>query len=600
MFSEIKKRSRFLKQSINRSDTYNLLREATLAKYNKANVTKVLEHSLELDQDPDTSILKAIDFYAENLGLHPAQTKRNERIVLEYISKVRDIKQFRDSLKRRLGMHKNKANKVLKGLIDHQEKLKTNVPSKETNETDDENVEVKEFYSKALDEANLYCTADRIIRNYNEISRRFNIDHLIASKVTSINKAHNAAVNICEFVETYSLSPKQKLQVALESTLWGLTKNGCPFNPKTVARSIIEFFNFNENISKEEAKDCLNKFNIYTPPVFNESVIKSIVDKAMPLFEFNQENLYTSTSWDIYRLINYKYANAKDFSPSSFIALLNRVYTDCGFKILGKSFSDLLRIIDYIVNINPKFNKMDYYNAVIEWIITLDDYFFKLGLLDDVYCFNTLDSSAEKADIEERISEIRKDLYEKKKENDINATRINEGALLGKIEAIADKFKSTIKSLSDKEKTASATFDAAIDSIKKTVSDVVGGNEQEAREDVIADRYIPRASRVVKLALVLGFGYTVAPALSVIGLFLYIAKTVSTRTEERRRILNEIDVEIDMCKRYIKQADEKDDLEKVRRYKLILKKLQDTREQITSLMASKGENIYTADNKDED
>lgn len=600
MFSEIKKRSRFLKQSINRSDTYNLLREATLAKYNKANVTKVLEHSLELDQDPDTSILKAIDFYAENLGLHPAQTKRNERIVLEYISKVRDIKQFRDSLKRRLGMHKNKANKVLKGLIDHQEKLKTNVPSKETNETDDENVEVKEFYSKALDEANLYCTADRIIRNYNEISRRFNIDHLIASKVTSINKAHNAAVNICEFVETYSLSPKQKLQVALESTLWGLTKNGCPFNPKSVARSIIEFFNFNENISKEEATDCLNKFNIYTPPVFNESVIKSVVDKAMPLFEFNQEDLYTSTSWDIYRLINYKYANAKDFSPSSFIALLNRVYTDCGFKILGKSFSDLLRIIDYIVNINPKFNKMDYYNAVIEWIISLDDYFFKLGLLDDVYCFNTLDSSAEKADIEERISEIRKDLYEKKKENDINATRINEGALLGKIEAIADKFKSTIKSLSDKEKTASATFDAAIDSIKKTVSDVVGGNEQEAREDVIADRYIPRASRVVKLALVLGFGYTVAPALSVIGLFLYIAKTVSTRTEERRRILNEIDVEIDMCKRYIKQADEKDDLEKVRRYKLILKKLQDTREQITSLMASKGENIYTADNKDED
>lgn len=600
MFSEIKKRSRFLKQSINRSDTYNLLREATLAKYNKSNVTKVLEHSLELDQDPDTSILKAIDFYAENLGLHPAQTKRNERIVLEYISKVRDIKQFRDSLKRRLGMHKNKANKVLKGLIDRQEKLKTNVPSKETNETDDENVEVKEFYSKALDEANLYCTADRIIKNYNEISRRFNIDHLIASKVTSINKAHNAAVNICEFVETYSLSPKQKLQVALESTLWGLTKNGCPFNPKSVARSIIEFFNFNENISKEEATDCLNKFNIYTPPVFNESVIKSIVDKAMPLFEFNQEDLYTSTSWDIYRLINYKYANAKDFSPSSFIALLNRVYTNCGFKILGKSFSDLLRIIDYIVNINPKFNKMDYYNAVIEWIISLDDYFFKLGLLDDVYCFNTLDSSAEKADIEERISEIRKDLYEKKKEDDINATRINEGALLGKIEAIADKFKSTVKSLSDKERTASATFDAAIDSIKKTVSDVVGGNEQEAREDVIADRYIPRASRVVKLALVLGFGYTVAPALSVIGLFLYIAKTVSTRTEERRRILNEIDVEIDMCKRYIKQADEKDDLEKVRRYKLILKKLQDTREQITSLMASKGENIYTADNKDED
>lgn len=124
--------------------------------------------------------------------------------------------------------------------------------------------------------------------------------------------------------------------------------------------------------------------------------------------------------------------------------------------------------------------------------------------------------------------------------------------------------------------------------------------DQESREDVIADRYIPRASRLVKLTLALGLGYMIAPTLSVIGLFFYIAKTIATRTDERRKILNELDVEIEMCNKYIKQADEKDDFEKMRKYKLILKKLLDTRERVKSLMASKGENIYPVANKDED
>lgn len=591
MFSEIKQRSRFLNQTLSRSNAYDLLRETTLAKYNKANVTKVLEHSLELDIDTDASILKAIDFYAENLALHPNQTKRNERIVLEYISKVRDIKQFRDSLKRRLSMHKNKANKVLKNIEQHKENLKTDIKDTEENTAQ---TAVQEFYSKALSEANLICTSDRIIKNYNEIARRFNIDYFICKTVTNINKSHKAAVAMCEFVETYNLSPKQKLQISLESTLWGLTKNGCPFNSKNIARSIIEFFNFNETISKEEAKDCLQKFNIYNPPVFNESVITSIVEKALPEFRHSENDLFVATPWDIFKMLHFEYANSKDFSPKSYIEFLSNIYNKCGDKVLGKSFNTLMRIIDYIVSINPKYNKMDYYNALITWVVSLNDHFFVLGLLDDIYSFNSLDKQTERVLIEEMIKHYKEELYKKQKEESLES--LQEGTLLGKVDAIVDKFKSSLSSLSDKEKTASATFDAAIDSIKKSITDA---GEQESREDVIADRYIPRASRVVKLAITLGIGYMVAPTLAVIGLFAYIAKTVATRTDERRKVLNEIDVEIDMCKRYIKRADEKDDLEKVRQYKLILKKLQDTREQVTSLMASKGENIYT-DNKNDD
>ena len=49
MFSEFKKRNQSIKGNLIRSDMYNLLRENTLVRYNKYNVTKVLEHSMELD-----------------------------------------------------------------------------------------------------------------------------------------------------------------------------------------------------------------------------------------------------------------------------------------------------------------------------------------------------------------------------------------------------------------------------------------------------------------------------------------------------------------------------------------------------------------------
>ena len=59
----------------------------------------------------------------------------------------------------------------------------------------------------------------------------------------------------------------------------------------------------------------------------------------------------------------------------------------------------------------------------------------------------------------------------------------------------------------------------------------------------------------------MGLGYMIAPTLSIIGLFFYIAKTLQHRRDERRKVLNELDVEIDMCKKYIKQAEEKGEFE---------------------------------------
>ena len=590
MFSEIKKRYRFLNKNLYRSNKYNLLRENTLAKYNSANVTKVLEHSLELDENTDTSILKAVDFYVENLQKNPLKTKRNESIVLEYLSKVRNAKQFRDSLKCRFGIHKNKAKKVINKIVDHMDALKT--------DTSNDNGEdaVQEFYSKALNEMNLICTMDRIIRNYSEISKRFNIDNIICENVTNPSKVRRAVITLCEFVETYKLTNLQKVQIALESSLWGLAKNGCPFDQSVVIKTVLEFFDVNENITREQAKSCIEKFNIYEPRYFSENKIETLINNS--LIYPPKKNFNLLTPREVFKLKVRSFINSKEYTPENYFDLMQTIYENCGAELTVSLFRICYHLIDYIVVYNGEYVKESYIESLFNWLkefYSLEGKDNTLRILEIIKNETQLDEETVYNFTISKCEELL-DLINKDSEG-TPMSKLEEGALIGKLDAVIDKFKDTISSLSEKERTASATFDSLIESIKKAIMDV---GDQESREDVIADRYIPRASRLVKLTLALGLGYMIAPTLSVIGLFFYIAKTIATRTDERRKILNELDVEIEMCNKYIKQADEKDDFEKMRKYKLILKKLLDTRERVKSLMASKGENIYPVANKDED
>lgn len=586
MFSEFKKRNQSIRGDLVRSDMYNLLRENTLARYNKYNVTKVLEHSMELDTNQTKSILKAIDFYLENLIKHPRETKRNERIVLEYVSKVRDIKQFRDSFKRRSGIYKNKVHKAHKIIKDHKDKFTNLVSASKANQKAQEAEKaVNEFCDLVLETVNRNCYYDRVRRNYKAISKRFDIDKLIQCRVTRIEQSIPCTNVICEFIETYNLTPMQKLQTAIETCLYGFSINGCPYDFRAVIHNNIRFFVFNENLTREEISQVLNRIG-FAMESLKQCDMNSMVDKAVP--EVTSDPNYGYTPMEKYNILYSDFAQKESYTPDLYKGFVNTVLENCGYNIFESKFPSIVTTIDYISSSNPDFTKKDYYQNLIN---LLSESIGKLPYASMTYCINYLmeQDDSEKEELE-KLAETNTKCFK-------SYTSLSEGTLIGKVDAIIDKFKSSLTSLSDKEKMASATFDAAVESVKKALMDL---GEDEAREDVIADRYIPRASRVVKLTLAMGLGYMIAPTLSIIGLFFYIARSIHHRRDERRKVLNELDVEIDMCKKYIKHAEEKDDFEKMKRYKLILKKLLDTREKVKFLMASKGENIYSADNKNDD
>ena len=590
MFSEFKKRNQSIKGNLIRSDMYNLLRENTLARYNKYNVTKVLEHSMELDANQTKSVLKAVDFYLENLIKNPQETKRNERIILEYVSKVRDIKQFRDSFKRRVGVYRNKVHKAHKLIQAHKEKFKSlTAANKKAEETEKA---VNEFCDLVLEAVNHSCYYDRVRRNYKAISKRFDIDKLIQSRVTRIEKAIPCTNVICEVVETYNLTPMQKLQTAIETCLYGFSINGCPYDFRAVLHTIVSFFYFNENLTKEEVSRVLSRVG-FAMESLNQINMDEIVNKSIP--DTVKDISYGVTPLEKYNIYYNSLAKQESYNPAVFKDFLNTVLKECNYPIFESMFPSIVNTVDFISSSDTSYTKKDYFETIKEFLL---ENIGALPYATTTYCNrylmekNTLEGDTRDNFIKEldTVTDANNNWFSKQ-------MALSEGSLMGKVDAVIDKFKSSLTALSDKEKMASATFDAAIESVKKAIMEV---GEDEAREDVIADRYIPRASRVVKLTLAMGLGYMIAPTLSIIGLFFYIAKTLQHRRDERRKILNELDVEIDMCKKYIKQAEEKDDFEKMKRYKLILKKLLDTREKVKFLMVSKGENVYSADYKNDD
>ena len=364
MFSEFKKRNQSIKGNLIRSDMYNLLRENTLARYNKYNVTKVLEHSMELDANQTKSVLKAVDFYLENLIKNPQETKRNERIILEYVSKVRDIKQFRDSFKRRVGVYRNKVHKAHKLIQDHKEKFKSlTVANKKAEETEKA---VNEFCDLVLEAVNHSCYYDRVRRNYKAISKRFDIDKLIQSRVTRIEKAIPCTNVICEFVETYNLTPMQKLQTAIETCLYGFSINGCPYDFRAVLHTIVSFFYFNENLTKEEVSRVLSRVG-FAMESLNQINMDEIVNKSIP--DTVKDTSYGVTPLEKYNIYYNSLAKQESYNPAVFKDFLNTVLKECNYPIFESMFPSIVNTIDFISSSDTSYTKKDYFETIKEFLL---------------------------------------------------------------------------------------------------------------------------------------------------------------------------------------------------------------------------------------
>ena len=177
---------------------------------------------------------------------------------------------------------------------------------------------------------------------------------------------------------------------------------------------------------------------------------------------------------------------------------------------------------------------------------------------------NVFEENTNPYDAIRTISEIGVDLK-------LMESYIHEMSIGSMVDIALDKVKSGLGKLDVRQQMISNQIDANARTVEKNFDKIARYGNREA---VVKGDWLPPLSKCIKL--VLGFGGLafINPYLALIaGVAVGLARNKNLR-QERQKFINELDVELVMVDKYIKQAEEKNDLERVRHLMLVKKKLQ--------------------------
>lgn len=140
-----------------------------------------------------------------------------------------------------------------------------------------------------------------------------------------------------------------------------------------------------------------------------------------------------------------------------------------------------------------------------------------------------------------------------------------------------NNMKKATEKLSGKEKEASRNIDLVGENISRGIDNALKTNNREA---VIKGKLIPSMSKAIKIALGLGAAWIVNPAIAIVGAIGGFICMNKMQDKERQLLLDDIEVEIKMCERYISKEENNGNLKKVREYERLLRSLQRQQQRI--------------------
>lgn len=145
------------------------------------------------------------------------------------------------------------------------------------------------------------------------------------------------------------------------------------------------------------------------------------------------------------------------------------------------------------------------------------------------------------------------------------------------LQAASITLKNAMQKLSDTEKSLSRTVDAHVNTFARAAERAFTNDNKEA---VIKGSIIPSASKVIKIAIITGAAWAVQPALAVLGVLAYIGLAKTTQAKERQLILDEIDTELQMTEKYLRIAEDKNDMKATRQLLRTQRDLQRQRQRL--------------------
>lgn len=134
-------------------------------------------------------------------------------------------------------------------------------------------------------------------------------------------------------------------------------------------------------------------------------------------------------------------------------------------------------------------------------------------------------------------------------------------SFLSKVKIAGENLRRSMLKAKDKDKQLSMKLDSELNRTMKSAKKAM---ISDSRESIIRGSFLPSASKCIHLALAGGVVALFSPVAAVIALIGFIGSSKVLTEKERNLILDDIDIEIKMCDKYIKAAEDKDDLVAVR------------------------------------
>lgn len=147
---------------------------------------------------------------------------------------------------------------------------------------------------------------------------------------------------------------------------------------------------------------------------------------------------------------------------------------------------------------------------------------------------------------------------------------ITEMNFINTLKLAVDRLKKTAMNLKDKEKQISNSIDVSVNNISKGMEDAMANDNREA---IIKGKLLPSASKCIKIACTLGIAWAINPVISIIAAIGAFATNQALKAKERQLIIDDIDIELKMVERYLRQAEDEGDLKKVRNLEMVKRNL---------------------------
>lgn len=133
-----------------------------------------------------------------------------------------------------------------------------------------------------------------------------------------------------------------------------------------------------------------------------------------------------------------------------------------------------------------------------------------------------------------------------------------EGSFTNTLKVASMKLRNAMTKMSDKERSISRSIDVGMNSFKKSIENSLTNDNREA---VIKGSILPSFSKIIKLCIInAGLLAANLPVVAIIGTLGYIAINGKFKHRERQMVIDEIEIELKICDKYIEIAEQKNDM----------------------------------------